>query len=104
MVTSKGLTRGMAPPPPLVSSLTTVMCVSLVMFSYLYRGKSGTVLAIASFFLLVMNMVAIKKPKFSMLSSTIFGVFYCGEEARPGGDANHRFHCQQHPQRRRARI
>eukprot|EP00955_Chlamydomonas_euryale_P098428 365145-Chlamydomonas_euryale.AAC.7 len=79
MVTSKGITRGMAPPSTLVSSLTTVMCVSMVMFSTIYTGRSGIVLAVASFFLLVMNLVAAKRPTFSMLASTLFGVFYCGE-------------------------
>ena len=78
MVSSKGITRGMAAPPRIVSVLTTVLCVSMVMFSYFYRGRSGTVLAVAAFFLLVMNMVAIRKPKFSQLASTLFGVFYCG--------------------------
>ncbi|GAX81370.1 hypothetical protein CEUSTIGMA_g8801.t1 [Chlamydomonas eustigma] len=78
MVTSKGITKGMPPPPPLISSLTTVLCVSMVFFSYFFRGKSGTVLAVAAFFLLVMNLVAIRKPTFSMLASTLFGVFYCG--------------------------
>uniref|UniRef100_A0A7R9V1P0 Phosphatidate cytidylyltransferase n=1 Tax=Chlamydomonas euryale TaxID=1486919 RepID=A0A7R9V1P0_9CHLO len=78
MVTSKGITRGMAPPSTLVSSLTTVMCVSMVMFSTIYTGRSGIVLAVASFFLLVMNLVAAKRPTFSMLASTLFGVFYCG--------------------------
>lgn len=78
MVSSKGITRGMAAPPRIVSALTTVLCVSMVMFSYFYRGRSGTVLAVAAFFLLVMNMVAIRKPKFSQLASTLFGVFYCG--------------------------
>jgi len=78
MVTSKGITKGMAPPPPLVSSLTTVLCVSIALLSYFFKGKSGTILAVSAFFLLVMNMVAIKKPKFSMLASTVFGLFYCG--------------------------
>ncbi|KAG1669574.1 hypothetical protein FOA52_006347 [Chlamydomonas sp. UWO 241] len=78
MVTSKGITRGMAPPSTLVSSLTTVICVSMVMFSTIYTGRSGMVLAGASFFLLVMNMVANRRPTFSMLASTLFGVFYCG--------------------------
>ena len=85
MVTSKGITKGMAPPPPLVSSLTAVLCVSMVAWGYFSRGKSGTVLAVAAFFLLVMNLVAIRKPKFSMLASTLFGVFYCGGWEWPHG-------------------
>ena len=78
-VTSKGITKGMAPPPPLVSSLTTVLCVSMVAWGYFFKGKSGTVLAVAAFFLLVVNLVVIRKPKFSQLASTLFGVFYCCE-------------------------
>lgn len=78
MVTSKGITKGMAPPPRIVTLLTTVLCVSMVFFSYFYQARSAMVLAVAAFFLLVMNMVAIRKPRFSMLASTLFGVFYCG--------------------------
>lgn len=84
MVTSKGITRGMAPPSALVSNLTTVMCVSMVMFSTMYTGRSGIVLAVGAFALLIMNMVAAKRPTFSMLASTLFGVFYCGESLGSG--------------------
>lgn len=78
MVTSKGITSGMAPPPALVSSLTTVLCISMALTAYFHQGRSSTILALASFSLLVMNLVANRKPKFSMLASTLFGVFYCG--------------------------
>lgn len=78
MVTSKGITRGMAAPPALVSSLTTLICISMTVLSYFWMGRSSILLAVAAFFLLVMNLVAIRKPRFSMLASTLFGVFYCG--------------------------
>lgn len=78
MVTSKGITRGMAAPPALVSSLTMLVAVTMPVVSYFWMGRSSILLAVAAFFLLVMNLVAIGKPKFSMLASTLFGVFYCG--------------------------
>ncbi len=82
LVAQQGITKGMKPPPPVVSSLTTVLCVSLVGISFFFRGKSGTVLAVAAFSLLVLNLVAIRKPTFSMLASTLFGLFYCGARER----------------------
>lgn len=68
MVTSKGITRGMAAPPALVSSLTTLICITMPVVSYFWMGRSSILLAVAAFFLLVMNLVAIRKPKFSMLA------------------------------------
>jgi len=77
-ITSSGITKGMTPPPPLVSSLTTILCISICVLAYTYNKRSGTVLAVASFALLVMEVLAIKKPKFSQLASSLFGLFYCG--------------------------
>lgn len=77
-ITSKQMSKGMTPPPPLVSAATTVLCVSMAFISYFHKGKSSTVLAVASFLLLVMDVISIKKPKFSQLASSLFGLFYCG--------------------------
>lgn len=77
-ITSKQMSAGMTPPPPFVSAATTVMVTSMALLSYFHQGKSGTVLAVASFLLLVMNVLALKRPKFSQLASSLFGLFYCG--------------------------
>ncbi|KAJ9532653.1 hypothetical protein QJQ45_010718 [Haematococcus lacustris] len=78
-ITSKGMAQGMVPPPPLVSSLTTVLCTSIALLAYFYGRRSGTVLAVSSILLLVMEVVTIRKPKFSQLTSCVFGLFYCGK-------------------------
>ncbi|KAL6749433.1 cytidylyltransferase family-domain-containing protein [Haematococcus lacustris] len=77
-ITSKGMAQGMVPPPPLVSSLTTVLCTSIALLAYFYGRRSGTVLAVSSILLLVMEVLTIRKPKFSQLTSCVFGLFYCG--------------------------
>ncbi|GFR46485.1 hypothetical protein Agub_g8062 [Astrephomene gubernaculifera] len=77
-ITSKQMSKGMPPPTPLVSTATTVMCMGMTLFSHFYRGKSGTLLAVASFLLLVIQVLANKRPKFSQLASSLFGLFYCG--------------------------
>jgi phosphatidate cytidylyltransferase len=77
-MTSKGMSKGMTPPPRVISVVTTVLCVSMSFLAYYVNGRSGTVLALAGFSLLVMQVLAIKKPKFSQLATSVFGLFYCG--------------------------
>jgi hypothetical protein len=36
-------------------------------------------MSVAAFVLLAMNILVIKKPTFSQLTSSVFGLFYCGE-------------------------
>lgn len=81
-MSSKQMSKGMPPPPPLVSAATTAMCAGIAVFSHFYHGKSGTVLAVAAFLLLVIQVVVNKRPKFSQLASSLFGLFYCGERGR----------------------
>jgi phosphatidate cytidylyltransferase len=83
-ITSKGIAAGMRPPPRLVSVTTTIMCTSIALLAYFYKGRSGTVLAVTSFALLVLQVVATKRPKFAQLASSLFGLFYCGERAWGG--------------------
>ncbi|EFJ50617.1 hypothetical protein VOLCADRAFT_43405, partial [Volvox carteri f. nagariensis] len=77
-MSSKQMSKGMPPPPPLVNAATTAMCVGITVLSHFYRGKSGTVLAVAAFLLLVIQVVVNKRPKFAQLASSLFGLFYCG--------------------------
>lgn len=74
-----GISKGMAPPPPLVSTLTSVLCISIALLAFFIHGRSGTVLAVSAFSLLVLNVLAIHKPRFAQLASSLFGLFYCGE-------------------------
>lgn len=79
-ITSKGISQGMTPPSPFVSAMTTVLCLSITVLTYLSKGTSGTAMSVAAFLLLVMNVVTLKKPAFGTLTSSVFGLFYCGKQ------------------------
>eukprot|EP00879_Flechtneria_rotunda_P013521 GHRR01014118.1.p1 GENE.GHRR01014118.1~~GHRR01014118.1.p1 ORF type:complete len:314 (+),score=87.64 GHRR01014118.1:261-1202(+) len=78
MLTSKGISKGMSPPPRFVSVATTALCLSITVFTYFTAGKSGAAMSVAAFCLLVMNIVINQKPTFAHLTSSVFGLFYCG--------------------------
>ncbi|GBF90012.1 phosphatidate cytidylyltransferase [Raphidocelis subcapitata] len=78
IVTSRGISRGQDAPPPLVSAMTTVLCLSITALTYFAGIKSGTAMCVAAFLLLVMNVVGNNRPTFSQLTSSVFGLFYCG--------------------------
>ncbi|KAK9909078.1 hypothetical protein WJX75_006881 [Coccomyxa subellipsoidea] len=77
-VTSKGISAGMEPPPPLVSALTSLMCICLSVWTYASNGRSTAALAVSSFALLSLQLLTVNKLKFSQLASSVFGLFYCG--------------------------
>ena len=79
IITSNGIAKGMEPPPPLVTAATTVLCMSMAFMAFYYKGRSSAVLAVASFALMVLQVLSIKKPRFAQLASSVFGLFYCGE-------------------------
>lgn len=78
LVTSKGISQGMDPPPPLISAFTTILCLSITLLTYTTGIKSGTTMCVAAFLLLVMNVVTHRRPTFGHLTSSVFGLFYCG--------------------------
>ncbi|KIY93856.1 phosphatidate cytidylyltransferase [Monoraphidium neglectum] len=77
-LTSKGISQGMTPPPPFVSAVTTVLCLSIAALTHVTGIKSGTAMCVAAFLLLAVNVIANRKPTFSQLTSSVFGLFYCG--------------------------
>jgi len=94
IVTSKGISRGMDAPPPLVSAMTTVLCLSITLTTYVTGIKSGTAMCVAAFLLLVMNVIGNRRPTFSQLTSSVFGLFYCGEFIGGGALVGvHVWHC-----------
>lgn len=78
-LTSQGISKGMTPPPPIVTHATTILCLSMAVISYFYKSRTGTVLAVSVFLVLMLQVLSSKKPKFSQLASSVFGIFYCGE-------------------------
>jgi len=77
-VTAKGISQGMEPPTRAVSAATSALCVSAVLMTQIFQGRSGAALAVSGFGILTMNLLQSNKPRFSQLTSSIFGLFYCG--------------------------
>ena len=78
-VTSTGITQGMKPPPPVATTLTTLLCVGLVMWTYVSFGRSTAALAVSSFAVLSLQLLSFDStPRFAQLTSSVFGLFYCG--------------------------
>jgi len=78
MVNAQGISRGMKPPPPLVSSAISLLCVGLNAWSYMSGGKMASAMAVATFAVLSLQLFASEKPRFSQLTSSVFGLMYCG--------------------------
>jgi phosphatidate cytidylyltransferase len=79
LLTSRGLSKGMTPPGPIVSASTTLLCMSIALLTHATaRGRSGVAMAVAGFVLLSLNLFSSPKPKFAQLTSSLFGLFYCG--------------------------
>lgn len=79
LVNAKGISAGMKPPPPVISSAISMLCVALCAWSFLSGGKMGSAMAVAVFLVLSLQLVAVQKPRFSQLTSAVFGLLYCGE-------------------------
>ncbi len=78
MVNAQGIAKGMKPPPPLVSSAISLLCVGLNAWSYMSGGKMASAMAVATFAVLSLQLFASEKPRFSQLTSSVFGLMYCG--------------------------
>jgi len=78
LLTSRGLSKGMTPPGPVVSASTTALCLSIALLTHATSGRSAVAMAVAGFVLLSLNLLASPKPKFAQLTSSLFGLFYCG--------------------------
>ena len=78
LVNATGISKGMKPPPPIVSSAVSLMCVALCAWSFISGGKMASAMAVASFLVLSLQLVAVEKPRFAQLTSSVFGLMYCG--------------------------
>jgi phosphatidate cytidylyltransferase len=79
LVNAKGISAGMKPPPPIVSSAITLLCVALNAWAFVSGGKTASAMAVATFIILSLQLVASDKPRFSQLTSAVFGLVYCGK-------------------------
>lgn len=78
LLNAKGISAGMKPPPPLVATATSFLCVALNAWAYHSGGRASAAMAVATLLVLVLQLLAVKKPKFSQLTSSVFALLYCG--------------------------
>lgn len=78
LVNAKGIAKGMKPPHPLVSSAISLMCVALSAWSFISGGKMASAMAVATLLVLSLELIVVKKPTFAQLTSSVFGLMYCG--------------------------
>ncbi|KAJ4727175.1 Phosphatidate cytidylyltransferase [Melia azedarach] len=77
LVRSRGIAAGMTPPPRYVSRVCSVIC-SLMPILTLYFGQIDVSVTSAAFVVAMALLLQRGNPRFSQLSSTMFGLFYCG--------------------------
>ncbi|KAG8391433.1 hypothetical protein BUALT_Bualt01G0187300 [Buddleja alternifolia] len=77
LVRSRGIASGMTPPPRYVSRTCSVIC-SLMPLLTLYYGNIDVSVTSAAFFVAMALLLQKGNPRFAQLSSTMFGLFYCG--------------------------
>ncbi|KAL4428011.1 hypothetical protein ABPG75_002100 [Micractinium tetrahymenae] len=78
MVSAKGIAAGSPPPPPLVTSAISLLCVALNAWVFVTNGRNAAAMAVATFMILSLQLLVVRKPRFAQLTSSLFGLFYCG--------------------------
>ncbi|XAR63203.1 Phosphatidate cytidylyltransferase [Bertholletia excelsa] len=77
LVRSHGIAAGMTPPPRYVSRVCSVVCTIMPLLT-LYLGQIDVSVTSAAFVVAITLLLQRGNPRFSQLSSTMFGLFYCG--------------------------
>ncbi|GAA0187036.1 transferase [Lithospermum erythrorhizon] len=77
LVRSRGIAAGMTPPPRYVSRVCSVICALMPVLT-LYFGHIDVSVTSAAFVVAMALLLQKGIPRFSQLSSTMFGLFYCG--------------------------
>ncbi|XP_057807356.1 phosphatidate cytidylyltransferase 4, chloroplastic-like isoform X2 [Salvia miltiorrhiza] len=77
LVRSRGIASGMTPPPRYVSRACSVICCVMPLLT-LYFGHIDVSVTSAAFFVATALLLQRGNPRFSQLSTTMFGLFYCG--------------------------
>jgi phosphatidate cytidylyltransferase len=78
LVNAKGISEGMKPPPPVITNAISLLCVALNAWAYRSGGKTASAMAVATFIVLSLQLLASRKPRFAQLTSAVFGLVYCG--------------------------
>nr|XP_023908704.1 phosphatidate cytidylyltransferase 4, chloroplastic-like isoform X2 [Quercus suber] len=77
LVRSHGITAGMTPPPRYVSRVCSIICAVMPIIT-LYFGQIDISVTFAAFVVAMALLLQRGNPRFAQLSSTMFGLFYCG--------------------------
>ncbi|XP_075474917.1 phosphatidate cytidylyltransferase 4, chloroplastic [Primulina tabacum] len=77
LVRSRGIASGMTPPPRYVSRACSVICCLMPLFT-LYMGNIDVSVTSSAFVVAMALLLQRGIPRFAQLSSTMFGLFYCG--------------------------
>ncbi|AEE80089.1 Phosphatidate cytidylyltransferase 5 [Arabidopsis thaliana] len=77
LVRSKGIAQGMTPPPRYLSRVCSIICALMPILT-LYFGHIDISITSAAFVVAMALLLQRGNPRFSQLSSTMFGLFYCG--------------------------
>ncbi|KAL2460837.1 SPX domain-containing protein 3 [Abeliophyllum distichum] len=77
LVRSRGIAAGMTPPPRYVSRVCSVICALMPILT-LYFGNIDISVTSAAFVVSIALLLQRGNPRFAQLSSTMFGLFYCG--------------------------
>jgi len=83
-VGAKGIAKGARPTPPLINSAISLLCVALNAWVFVTNGRAASAMAVATFLILSLHLLVLRKPRFAQLSSSVFGLFYCGEQGWAG--------------------
>lgn len=77
LVRSNGIAERMTPPPRYLSRVCSVICALMPILT-LYFGQIDVSVTSAAFVVAMALLLQRGNPRFAQLSSTMFGLFYCG--------------------------
>ncbi|KAL6004972.1 hypothetical protein ACLOJK_005531 [Asimina triloba] len=77
LVRSRGISVGMVPPPRYLSRVCSVICALMPIWTH-YGGRMGVSVTLSAFIVAIALILQRDSPRFAQLSSTVFGLFYCG--------------------------
>jgi phosphatidate cytidylyltransferase len=74
---SSGSGEGLTPPVAGAATLSSALCIALVVWTHV-DARVTAALAVASTAVLSVQLLGPTRPRFSQLTSSVFGLFYCG--------------------------
>lgn len=78
LIRAAGLAEGMEPPTASVCHAVAVLCTGLNAWTGLTQNRTAVPFGVACFLVMALQTFSSRKPRFSQLASTAFGLLYCG--------------------------